>query len=64
MREQAFFGLKLLGVYAAAASAQLYRMLQVKHLIIHKVFDREAGNPRMVENPAYDDSVVRRIVVA
>ena len=39
-------------------------MLEVKHLVIHDVLDRETGNPGMVEDAAHHDGIVRRIVVA
>ena len=59
-----FLGLKFRGVHTAAAAAQFYRMLQVKHLVIDDVFDRVARNPRLVENAAHHDGIVSGIVMA
>src|SRR5207302_10637949 len=57
------FCLELRRVHAPAAAAQLYRMLQVQHLVIHDVIEYVRGHRRMVEDAADDDGIVRRIVV-
>ena len=64
MRVKPLLCLEFRRVYAAAAAAQFYRMLQVEHLVIDDVFDRVARNPRLVEDAAYHDGVVGGIVVA
>ena len=51
-------------MHAAAAAAQFDRMAQVKHLVIHEIFDGITRRLRTVEYTAHDDGVVGGIVVA
>jgi len=63
-REELFFLLESLGMHAAAAAVQLYWMLEMKHLVIDKIFDGIPRNAGTIEHPANDNSVVCGIVVA
>ena len=63
VRKEFLFSLKFRGVHTAAATAQLHGMLQVQHLVVDDVFHGVAGNPRVVEDAAHDDSIVRRVVM-
>lgn len=47
----------------AASGFELDGMLEVQHLVIQKVFDREARRVGAVENTADDDSVVGSVIV-
>ena len=49
---------------AAAAAVELHRMPQVQHLVINDVLDSISGNRRMIEDPADNDGVVGRVIVA
>ncbi len=62
--EEAFFGLKLARVDAAAASLHADGVLQVKHLVVQQIFDGAARRVRAVEDAADHDGVVRGVVVA
>ena len=53
MRIKLLLGLELRGVHTAAAAAQFYRMLQVKHLMVDNIFDRVARDSRVIENAAH-----------
>ncbi len=64
LREQLFFFLELRGMNAAARSAELDRMLEVKHLVVNDVFDDIAGHANVIEDAADDDGVVRGIVMS
>src|SRR5438105_1244492 len=50
-------------MHAPAAASQFDRMFQVQHLVVDDVLDSKSRHSRTVENPAYDDGVVRGIVV-
>src|ERR1700722_19035424 len=62
--EQAFFHLKLAGMDAAPASADLDWMLQMQHLVIKQILHRITRRSLPVENAAHHNRVVRGIVVA
>src|SRR4029077_13630593 len=64
VREEFLLCLKLLRVYAPPATAQSHRMFKVQHLVIQNVLDGITRYSRMIENPAYDNSIVSRIVMA
>ena len=64
LREQFFFCLEFRGVDATAAAAQPHRMFQMQHLVVNDVIDGVLWNAGMVENAAYYDGIVRRIVVS
>src|SRR5579864_5667513 len=64
MRKLFFFFLKGCRVNAAAAAAQLDRMTQVQHLVIHEIFDGVARDTRTIKDAADDNGVVSWIVVA
>src|SRR5207248_654862 len=51
-------------MHTAPAAAQSYRMLQMQHLVIKDVVHSTPRHSRMVENPAYHNRIVRRIVVS
>src|ERR1700685_138516 len=63
MREEFFFGLELRGMNAAAAAAQLHRMFKVQHFVINDVLDGVAGNAWVIEDTAYNDCIMGRVVV-
>lgn len=62
--EEAFVGLKLAGVDAAATSLYPDRVLEVKHLVVEQVFDGAAWRVWAVEDAADHDGVVGGVVVA
>ncbi len=62
--EEAFFGLELAGVHAAAAGFDADRMFEVEHLVVEEVFDRAARCVGAVEDAGDDDGVVGGVVVA
>ena len=62
--KEAFFGLELAGVDAAAASFDADGVLEVEHLVVEEIFDGAAGSVGAVEDAADDDGVVRGVVVA
>ena len=64
VRIKLLFGLEFRGVHTAAAAAQFYGVLQVKHLVVDDIFDGVARNARVVEDAAHHDGVVGRIVMA
>ena len=64
MGEEAFFGLELAGVDAAAASFDADGVLEVEHLVVEEVFDGAAGGVGAVKDAADDDGVVGGVVVA
>ena len=64
VRIKLLFGLEFRRVHTAAAAAQFYGMLQVKHLVVDDIFDGVARNARVVEDAAHHDGVVGRIVMA
>ena len=45
-------------MHTPAAAAQLDRMPQVQHFVIHQIFDRVPGNSRVIKDPADDNGVV------
>src|SRR5579862_532950 len=63
-RKQLLLRLKIRRMHAPSAPSQPNRMLQVQHLVIDDVFQHERRNGGMIENPADDDCVVCRIVMA
>lgn len=63
-REELFFLLESFGMHTAAAAVQFYWMLEMKHLVIDKIFDGIFRNVGTIEHPADDNSVVCGIVVA
>jgi hypothetical protein len=64
MGKEFFFCLKRRSVHASAAATQLYRMAQMKHLVVDEVLNRIAGNTRAIKHAADDYGVVRRIVMS
>jgi hypothetical protein len=62
--EEAFFGLELAGVDAAATGFDADGVLEVKHLVVEKILDGAAGCVGAVEDAADDDGVVGGVVVA
>jgi hypothetical protein len=62
--EEALFGLELTGVNAATASFDADGVLEVEHLVVEEVLDGTAGSIGTIEDAAYDDGVVRCVVVA
>jgi hypothetical protein len=62
--EEAFFGLELAGVDAAAAGFDADGMLEVEHLVVEEVLDGAAWGVRAVEDAGDDDGVVGGVVVA
>lgn len=51
-------------MYAAAAASQLHRIFQMQHFVVDDVLHRREWNARVIEDSAYDDGIVRRIVMA
>jgi hypothetical protein len=43
LREESFLGFELAGVYTAANTSHLDRMLEVKHFVVKQVFDSVPG---------------------
>lgn len=64
LREEAFFGLELAGVDAAAAGFDADGVLEVEHLVVEEVFDGAAGGVGTIEDATDDDGVVGGVVVA
>ena len=62
--EQAFFGLELARVDAAAAGTYFDGVLEVEHLVVQQVFDRVTRGVGAIEDPTDDDGVVGGVVVA
>jgi hypothetical protein len=62
--EEAFFGLELAGVDAAATGFDADGVLEVKHLLVEQILDGAAGGVGAVEDAADDDGVVGGVVVA
>jgi hypothetical protein len=62
--EEAFFGLELTGVNAAAAGFDADGVLEVEHLVVEEVLDGAAGSVGTVEDAGDDDGVVSGVVVA
>jgi hypothetical protein len=62
--EEAFFGLELTGVNAAAAGFDADGVLEVEHLVVEEVLDGAAGRAGAVEDAGHDDGVVSSVVVA
>ena len=62
--EEAFFGLELSGVDAAATGFDADGVLEVEHLVVEEVFDGAAGGVGAVEDAADHDGVVGSVVVA
>ncbi len=62
--EEAFFGLELAGVDAAAAGFDADGVLEVEHLVVKEVFDGAAGGVGTIEDATDDDGVVGGVVVA
>jgi hypothetical protein len=62
--EEALFSLELAGVNAAAPGFDADGMLEVKHLVVEKVFDGTAWGVGAVEDARDDDGVVGGVVVA
>ena len=62
--EEAFFGLELAGVDAAAAGFDADGVLEVQHLVVEEVLDGAAGSIGAVEDAGDDDGVVGGVVVA
>jgi len=61
--KQLLFCLKFRRMHTTPAPTQLHRMLQVQHLVIDDVFDDVLRNAMIIEYPADDDCVVRRVVM-
>src|SRR5437660_5535334 len=64
MRKELFFRLKPWPMHAAPAAPQLYRVTQMKHLVVDEVFNRVAGNAGAIKDAADHNGVVGRIVVS
>jgi hypothetical protein len=64
LRKEFLVRLELGRVDAPAGAAVIYRIVQVQHLVVHHIFEREARGARVVEDAADDDHVVRWIEVA
>ena len=64
LREAGFFGFEGGGVDAAAETAPPDRVLEVKHLVVEKIFEGVKGAGRTVEDAADDDGVVGGVVMA
>src|SRR5437868_709342 len=64
MRKKLFLGHKLRRMHTTPAAPEFDGMLQVEHLVINDVLNGVTGHPRMIEHPAHDDGVVRRIVMS
>jgi hypothetical protein len=64
LREEAFFGLELAGVDAAAAGFYADGVFEVEHLVVEQVLDCTTRRVRAIEDAADDDGVVGGIVVA
>src|SRR5579864_2949405 len=62
--EKLFLGLKLRGMDAPAAAAQLDGVFQVEHFVVDDVIQHVPRHGGMIEDTADDDGVVRGIVVA
>ena len=62
--EEAFFGLELAGVDAAAAGFDADGMFEVEHLVVEQVLDCITRRVGAVEDAADDDGVVGGVVVA
>src|SRR5260370_34729600 len=63
MRKQFLLFLKGPWMHTPAAAAQLDRMPQEQHFVIHQIFDRVPGNGRVIKDPADDNGVVGGIVM-
>jgi hypothetical protein len=63
-RKSFLLGMKFGGVNAAAAAAELHRMLEVEHFVIDHIFQGIKWNREMVEYTADDDGIVCRVIVA
>ena len=64
LRKQLFFLLKGRGMHDAPTAAELDGMTQVQHLMIDKILNGIARNARGIKNAAYDNSVMRGIIMA
>src|SRR6266567_8100117 len=64
LRKQVFLRLELRRVYAPPAAAQPDWMFQMQHLVIHDVLQYILRHGKMIEDPADNDRIVCRIVVA
>ena len=51
-------------MYTASQASHLDRVLEVQHLVVEQVFNGVARARWAVEDPADDDGVVSRVVVA
>lgn|SRR5579862_4996546 len=64
LRELPFIGFELRRMNATSQAAAADGMLEVEHLVVEQVLDCVARAGRAIEDAAYDDGVVRSIVVA
>ena len=62
--ETRFFGFELARVNTAAQAAHANGVLEVQHLVVKQVLDRVTRAGGAVEDAAYDDGIVRGVVVA
>lgn len=63
-REEFFFCLKLGGMHAPAAAAELHRMTQVQHLMVDEILEGEPRYLWAIKDTANHDRIVGRIVMA
>src|SRR3984957_1644271 len=63
LRKQFLLRLKFRRMHAPSAPAQLHRMLQMQHFVVHNVFHRVAGNQELIKDSADHNRIMRRVVV-
>src|SRR5579859_2041923 len=63
MRKRFLFRLEFRRMHASLTAPQLHRIFQMQHLVEKQVLEREAGNDIAIKDPAYDNRIMRRVIM-